>query len=840
MNDSGGFFARWTRQYLPAKRWQLALIGLFGLFASGVVMLTLVALILTPTLPALDDLSGTQLKVPMRVYTSDGQLIAEFGEEKRIPVRIGEVPDLLIKSVLAAEDRSFFYHHGVDFAGILRAALHNLRTQSAGQGASTITMQVARNYFLSPEKTYSRKIKEILLAFKIERELSKEQILELYFNKIFLGHRAYGFAAAAQVYYGKTLKELTLPEMAMLAGLPKAPSRDNPLTNPDNAIERRNAILRQMQNLGFIDEAAYTEAVNTPLAAVKHAFKFNVEAPYVAEMVRQYMIQAYDEKTYAGGFHVYTTINANDQQAAVKALRDGLLAYERRHGYRGPAGHVTVRGEPDKEHLDDVLKDYRVVGDLLPGVVVKVDEKSVQVYTQDGAIAEIGWPGLSWARAYIDENTLGPALKKAADVLKTGDIIYLEAIDNPALQQEIGAWRLTGIPEVSGALVSMHPADGAVLALTGGFDFYQSGFNRVTQAERQPGSSIKPFIFSAALDKGFTPASTVSGAPIVMEGESPEDEWRPEDYSKKFFGPTRLRKALAQSLNLVAVRLLRAIGVAYAAEYLERFGFEPTKLPRNLSLALGTASATPMQMVNAFAVFANGGYRVTPYFIARIEDANLNVLELAKPALPCRDCAAPASAVAMAAPAAAPASTNSNLSADKDNPPTAPRVLTPENAFLVASMMQDVIREGTGQKAMVLGRRDLSGKTGTTNDYRDAWFSGFNTDVVTTTWIGFDQPASLGRGETGARAALPVWIDFMRTALQGIPEKPLIPPENIVRITVNSETGKPTTADDPQAMEEYVVRGAETPHELPGVEGETGPATTTPPPVPDNVREKLF
>ncbi|HSD97582.1 MAG TPA: penicillin-binding protein 1A [Sulfuricaulis sp.] len=855
MNDSGSFFSRWARQHLPAKRWQLALIGLFGLFASGVVMLTLVALILTPTLPALDDLSGAQLKVPMRVYTSDGQLIAEFGEEKRIPVRIDEVPDLLIKSVLAAEDHSFFYHHGVDFIGILRAALHNLRTQSAGQGASTITMQVARNFFLSPEKTYTRKIKEILLAFKIERELSKEQILELYFNKIFLGHRAYGFAAAAQVYYGKTLKELTLPEMAMLAGLPKAPSRDNPLTNPDNAMERRNAILRQMQNLGFIDEAAYTQAINVPLAAGKHAYRFNVEAPYVAEMVRQYMIQAYDEKTYAGGFHVYTTINTNDQQAAVKALRDGLLEYERRHGYRGPAGHVTVRGEPDKEHLDDVLKDYRVVGDLLPGVVFKVDEKSVQVYTQDGTIAEIGWPGLSWARAYIDENTLGAAPKKAADVLKSGDIIYLEAIENPALQQEIGPWRLAGIPEVSGALVSLRPSDGAVLALTGGFDFYQSGFNRVTQAERQPGSSIKPFIFSAALDKGFTAASTVSGAPIVMEGESPEDEWRPEDYSKKFFGPTRLRKALALSLNLVAVRLLRAIGVAYATEYLERFGFEPAKLPRNLSLALGTASATPMQMVNAFAVFANGGYRVTPYFIVRIEDANHNVLEQAKPALPCRDCDvqgrtsvaggrmpgatdAPANAVAAGTPAPVPAP--ADHSTDKDKPTVAPRVLSPEVSFLVASMMQDVIREGTGQKALVLGRKDLSGKTGTTNDYRDAWFSGFNADVVTTAWIGFDQPASLGRGETGARAALPVWIDFMRTALQGIPEKPLTPPQSVVRITVNSETGKPTTADDPQAMQEFFIQGTETPHEQPIVEGEQGPATEPPDQAPDNVREKLF
>ena len=841
MNDSGSRFSRWARRHLPTQGWQLALIGLFGLFASGVVMLTLVALILTPTLPSLDDLSGAQLKVPMRVYTVDGQLIAEFGEEKRIPVRFNEMPEMLIKAVLAAEDRSFFYHHGVDFAGILRATLHNLRTQSSGQGASTITMQVARNFFLSPEKTYTRKLKEVLLAFKIERELSKEQILELYFNKIFLGHRAYGFAAAAQVYYGKNLKELTLPEMAMLAGLPKAPSRDNPLTNPDNALERRNAILRQMLNINFIDEAAYNEAVNAPLAVSKHAYKFDVEAPYVAEMVRQYMIQAYDEKTYAGGFNVYTTINAKDQQAAVKALRSGLLEYEHRHGYRGPAGHVTIRGEPDRERLDDALKDYRVVGDLVPAVVIKVEEKTAQAYTQDGASVAIDWGGLAWARSYIDENTQGAVPKKAADVVKTGDIIYLEAIEAPEQVQEIGPWRLAQIPEVAGALVALRPTDGAVLALTGGFDFYQSSFNRVTQAERQPGSSIKPFIFSAALDKGFTPATTVSGAPIVMEGESPEDEWRPEDYSKKFFGPTRLRKALAQSLNLVAVRLLRAIGVAYTAEYLERFGFEAAKVPRNLSLALGTASATPMQMVGAFTVFANGGYRVTPYFIARVEDANHKLLEQAKPTIICRDCDAPTDATTggMAAAAKAAEKTPGNPGQDKDQPILAPRALSPEISFLMTSMLRDVIREGTGQKALVLGRKDLSGKTGTTNDYRDAWFSGFNADVATTAWIGFDQPAPLGRGETGARAALPVWIDFMRVALQDVPEKPLIPPNTIVKLTVNSETGKPTTPDDPQAMEEYFIQGQEAPQELPGIEGETTPEAV-PEKVPENVREKLF
>ncbi|MCR4346264.1 MAG: penicillin-binding protein 1A [Sulfuricaulis sp.] len=828
---------------MPTQRWQLALIGLFGLFASGVVLLTLIALILTPTLPSLDDLSGAQLKVPMRVYTADGELIAEFGEEKRIPVKIEEVPDMLIKSVLAAEDRSFFYHHGVDFVGILRAAWHNFRTQSTGQGASTITMQVARNFFLSPEKTYTRKIKEVLLAFKIERELSKQQILELYFNKIFLGHRSYGFAAAAQIYYGKNLQQLTLPEMAMLAGLPKAPSRDNPLTNPENALERRNAILKQMLNLDFIDETAFTAAIDSPLAAAKHSLQSDTAAPYVAELVRQYMIQTYDEKTYAGGFHVYTTLNAKHQQAAVKALRTGLLDYERRHGYRGPAGHVTIREKPEAEYLDDALKDFRIVGGLLPGVVFKVEEKNAQVYTQDGATVELGWEGLSWARRYIDENSLSNAPKNAADVVKPGDIIYLEAVEDPQQMQETGSWRLAQIPKVAGALVALRPSDGAVLALTGGFDFQQSSFNRVTQAERQPGSSIKPFIFSAALDKGFTAATTVSGAPIVMDGgDSPEEEWRPEDYSKKFFGPTRLRKALTLSLNLVAVRLLRAIGVSYTVEYMERFGFDPAKIPRNLSLALGSASATPMQMVSAFAVFANGGYRITPYFIARVEDANHTILEQARPAVICRECKTPAldmplnSGQAAPNPATAPAA---GPGKDQNKPVYAPSALSPETSFLMASMMQDVIRAGTGRAALVLGRKDLSGKTGTTNDYRDAWFSGFNSEVVTTAWIGFDQPVSLGRAETGGRTALPVWIDFMRTALEGVPEKPLIPPETMVRITIDSETGKPTSPDNPLAIEEYFVQGTETPQTLPGLEGETSPETV-PEKVPENVREKLF
>jgi penicillin-binding protein 1A len=843
--QSRGFLRRPLRDHLPTRPWQLALVGAFTAAAVSVVVLAVVALVLTPTLPAMEDLSDKRLKVPMRVYTAEGELMAEFGEEKRVPVRIEDVPDTLIRAILAAEDHSFFYHHGVDYLGIVRAALHNLRTRGTGQGASTITMQVARNYFLSPEKTYIRKIKEVLLAFKLERELTKKQILELYINKIFLGHRAYGFAAAAQIYYGKNLAELTLPETAMLAGLPKAPSRDNPLSNPDSALERRNYVLRQMLSERYIDDATHREAASAPETAAKHAFKYSNDAPYIAEMVRQHMFQKYDEKTYGEGFSVYTTIDARLQKAANQALRRGLLDYERRHGYRGPAGHASIRGDKDRGRLDDALKDFRVVGDLTPGVVVKVEDKSVAVYTLDGTTVTIGWSGLVWARQYIDENTLGPPLTKAADLLKVGDIVYLEDTSSSEQNGETaGRWRLAQVPQVAGAIVALRPSDGAILALAGGFDFYESKFNRVVQAERQPGSSIKPFIYAAALEKGFTAASTVSGAPIVVEDATLEDEWRPEDYSRQFFGPTRLRKALTLSLNLVSVRLLRAIGPAYAAEYLERFGFDPAKLPRNLSLALGTASATPLQMASAYTIFANGGYRVEPYVIRQVDDAEKHVLERASPAVVCPECLEVAATTsprrgprvdpigeASANPTGA---TNPKREATEGTRVVAPRVLEPPLAFIMTSMMRDVIRAGTGRAAMQLGRKDLAGKTGTTNEYRDAWFSGFNADLVVTAWVGFDQPASLGRAETGGRAALPIWIDFMRVALDGAPERPLDPPPGIVKLMVNSETGKPAAADDPAAIEEYFIEGTEDQQPI-----DTEPGSVTPLPAPANLPEKI-
>ncbi len=841
-----GLFDRLSA-HLPRRRWQLVVAASLGLLATGVIVVAMIALALLPTLPPITQLADAELKVPLRVYTADGELIAEFGEEKRIPVKIDAVPPQLIQAILAAEDHNFYQHHGVDILGLLRATWYNFRTKSSGQGGSTITMQVARNFFLSPEKTYTRKLKELLLAFKIERELSKDQILELYINKIFLGHRAYGFAAASQVYYGTTLDKLTLPEIAMLAGLPKAPSRDNPLSNPRIALERRDYVLRHMQNIGYIDEATLDQAIKTPLTASRHVVRYSLDAPYVAEMVRQYMFQTYDEKAYAGGFHVYTTLLSKHQRAANQALRQALLEYDRRHGYRGAAAHVSLHEAPDMDRLDDALKDYRVVGDLLPGIVTDVAERSASVYTQDGTVVEIDWAGLSWARRYVNENTLGPVPTNAGDVLQRGDVVYLEPVEEAAGGSE-PRWRLAQIPLVAGALVSLRPKDGAILALTGGFDFYHTSFNRATQAERQPGSGLKPFVYAAALEKGFTPASTVSGAPIVIEDVNLEDEWRPENYTRQFFGPTRLRKALALSLNLVSVRLVRAIGPAYAAQYLTRFGFEAEKLPKNLSIALGNASATPLQMVSAFAVFANGGSRVQPYFISRVEDGRHNLLEQANPPVACSDCDVPRDDGARKVTLNA----SEPKAAEKPEPSIAPRVVSPQISFLITSMMQDVIREGTATAAKVLGRKDLAGKTGTTDEYRDAWFSGFNSDIVATAWIGFDQSTPLGRGEAGGRAALPMWINYMRVALEGIPEKPLIPPEGIVKSYIDMESGARVAALGPNTMEEYFIEGAEggnaagvtetTPASLGGATVQTAPPASIPPAPPDaeKLREKLF
>ncbi|MCK9530733.1 MAG: penicillin-binding protein 1A [Gammaproteobacteria bacterium] len=757
----------------PTFKWLRAgVVALFGMFVAGLVGTLGVYLYLAPQLPTLEDLRDVRLQVPLRVYSSDGGLIAEFGEMKRTPLRYAEVPPQVIQAVLAAEDDRFFQHPGVDYQGLARAAVHLLRTGEKAQGGSTITMQVARNFFLSSEKTYARKLKEIFVALTMEQELSKEEILELYLNKIYLGNRAYGIASAAQIYYGKKVEDLELAQIAMIAGLPKAPSLYNPIVNPTRAIQRRNYVLGRMQSLGFIDAETATQARLAPVTAALHAQSAEVDAAHLAEMVRAEVVARFGEGVaYTSGYKVYTTVDSRLQQAATQGVRAGLLDYDRRHGYRGPGARVELESD---SALGEILARYPVVGGLVPGIVVELEEQAAHVAIGAEERVVVDWSGLEWARRYINDERVGDPPAKAADILTVGDVIRLEALPT-------GGWRLAQVPQVEGALVSLQPRDGAVLALVGGFDFFDSKFNRVTQAQRQPGSAFKPFVYSAALEKGFTTATVINDAPVVFEDAELESAWRPENYSGKFYGPTRLREALVASRNLVSIRLLRAIGIGYARNYLKNFGFDATRLPHDLSLALGSGAVTPMEMVRGYAVLANGGYLVEPYFIQRIEDADGNVLFEAAPPAACPQCEQPpVEELANNVPAevvAAPA------------PPVAARTLDARNVYLMNSMLNDVVARGTGARARALGRHDLAGKTGTTNDQRDAWFCGFNADVVATAWLGFDTPRSLGGGETGAGAALPMWVDYMREALAGLPEHPLPQPAGVVTVRIDPETG---------------------------------------------------
>lgn len=817
------------RAHLPKKKWQLAALGLFTLGTAGFVALAILSLFLVPSLPSLDAMKEGKLKVPMRVYTADNVLIGEFGEERRIPIKVDSTPSQLIHAILSAEDADFYEHYGIELLGFVRAAVANIRAGRKVQGASTITMQVARNFFLSPERSYVRKLKEVLLSLKLERDLTKNEILELYLNKIFLGHRAYGFGAAARIYYGRNLDELTLPELAMLAGLPKAPSANNPLRNKDAAFNRRNYVLSRMFQLGYIDEAIYRDAITAPLSARKHALKYDVEAPHLSEMVRRYMLEKYSDKTYAGGFHVYTTIHSEYQKAANEAVRKGLMDYDRRHGWRGPlAKRLRVNGvkiteETDISELDKLLEPYHELGNLVPAIVRSIDEKTANVYAKDGFTAQIPWSGLKWAAKYINADARGRNPKSTIEIIRPGDVAYIQDMGD-------GVWHLAQVPEASAALISLRSTDGAILALTGGFDFSRSKFNRITQAQRQAGSNIKPFIYSAALEKGFTAATIINDAPITIEDKNLEDVWRPENYGGKFAGPMRLREALIKSKNLISVRILRAIGVDYAVDYLGYFGFNKDLLPRNLSLALGSASVLPIDMVTGYAAFANGGFKVTPYFITRIEDGQHNVLEQANPAIVCHTC--PQTMLTeMQKQEAASGQSSADRAGDKpandslrvatkadltqktvpldSNTPTqtllAPRILTQENHYVMSSIMRDVVNRGTARRALVLERRDLAGKTGTTNEYKDAWFSGFGADITTTSWIGFDQPETLGRGEAGSSAALPIWINYMRTALQGKAEQPLLMPKGVEARWIHEETGAPVNEGDENAMEEYFI-----------------------------------
>ena len=732
-----------------------------------------------------------------------------------------------MEAVLSAEDERFYQHPGVDWQGLTRAVVHVIRTGEKGPGGSTITMQVARNFFLGREKTYLRKLNEILLALKIEKELTKEDILELYFNKIFLGHRAYGVEAAALVYYGSRLDELSIAQTAMIAGLPKAPSRFNPIVNPERAMTRRNYVLGRMRELDAISEEEFQLAVAAPVTARLHGLSVEVEAPYVAEMVRVYAQELLGEEAYTAGYRIYTTIDSRLQEAANQALRKNLLAYDQRHGFRAPEFHVNL--DDSGVSLDAVLADIPATAGLLPAVVVGVEDKLVTAYAKIFGEIEIPWPGLEWARAYVDENRRGPELETAHGILEPGDVVRVQ------LQED--GWRMVQVPAVEGALVAVDPEDGAVVSLTGGFEFYRSKFNRATQAQRQPGSNFKPFIYSAALAYGFTAASIINDAPVVFDDPGLEAVWRPENYSGKFFGPTRLRVALFKSRNLVSIRLLRAIGINYAIDYLRRFGLDVDRIPHDLSLALGSGSVTPLEMATGYAVLANGGYLVKPYFVDRIESSDGELWFQADPVRVCRDCDEDDTIALNSAPD--PELDEVVLADDPGEAQGhAPRVLSPQNAWLMNSLMRDVIKRGTGRRALRLKRGDLAGKTGTTNDQQDAWFSGFNPKLVTVTWVGFDQLGPLGRRETGAGAALPMWIDFMRVALDGVAEEPLPQPDGLVTVRIDPDSGLRASASQPGAVFE-TFRSENVPRQS-FVETSTKPGST-PTSTPDSgVPEQLF
>jgi penicillin-binding protein 1A len=732
--------------------WQRILLFPLALLAGAFVTVAglgaLSVLLAYPNLPSLEALTDYQPKIPLRVYTADGVLIGEFGEERRSVIAIREVPPLLRDAILAAEDERFYQHTGIDYLGVMRAAYANLTQGGRRQGASTITMQVARNFFLSSEKTLTRKAYEALLAFKIESSLSKDQILEIYVNQIYLGQRAYGFATAAQAYFGKSLDKLTVPEAAMLAGLPKAPSAYNPVVNPQRARQRQQYVLRRMKDLGQITEQQFAEAMAEPVQVRREVREFATRAEYVAEMVRQAVYEQYPDDVYTRGFRVYTTIRKADQDAAYEALRRGVLEYDRRHGYRGPERIVELPAKSDDEDHDEALADHADVDDLRAALVLAVDASHVAAVLKNGEAVTLRGEGLKFAARALHEKA-APQRR-----IRRGAVIRVQRDD------KVG-WQIAQLPEVEAAFVSLDPSDGAVRALVGGFDFNRSKFNHVTQAWRQPGSSFKPFIYSASLEKGYTPATIVEDEPVVVEAEvTGSQRWEPKNYDGKFEGAMRLRTALAKSKNMVSIRLLQDIGPKYAQDYIARFGFDADKHPPYLTMALGAGGVTPMQMARAYAVFANGGYLVQPYFIQRIVDDRGNPLGVANPA----------------------------RFGDE-----ALRTIDARNAFIMDSMMQDVTRYGTAARAGRLGRRDLAGKTGTTNDFVDAWFCGYQPGLVGVAWLGFDQPKSLGRNQTGGQIALPIWMDYMGRMLKGVPEAKRTVPPGVVSASVEADPLAPET-----------------------------------------------
>ncbi len=760
-----------------AKLFRLALVALLGGLATLALGGYAIYSYLEPQLPDIEILGDIRYQIPMSIYSKDNLLIAQYGEKKRIPITVPDTPKQVVQAFLAAEDNRFFDHPGVDYQGLMRATFSFLRTGEKKQGGSTITMQVARNFFLSSEKTFFRKVKEIMLAVKIESKLPKERILELYLNKIYFGHHAYGIGAAAQVYYGKDVKDLDLAEIAMIAGLPKAPSNFNPIVNPDRALSRRNYVLNRMRKLGFVNEAQYALAFNQPETAKLHIRPVELNAPDIAEMVRNEMYRQYGDDAYTNGYRVYTTIDSRMHLLVDKSLRLGLHEYDEHHGYRNKKQRIDLKKTKTQAEWDAQLASLEKIGETVPGLVVAFKDGAADVYLGGGQHAELENGGVRWARRYINENSQGPTPRSVKDVLKAGDIVRLRKDKNDH-------WMLSQIPEAEGALVSLDPKTGAVVALAGGYDFALSTFNRATQAQRQPGSGFKPILYAAALSEGYTPSSVVNDAPIVYADPSQAGGvWRPKNYSGRYYGPTRLRIALAKSRNLVSVRLLKSIGLKKAIATAIDFGFQPEELPNSMPLALGSGSATPLRMAQAYCVFANGGFRVEPYFIERIETDDGKLIYQASPRIACPDC----------------------VDSGNPNGNLAPRAITPQVHFMMNSMLLDVVRIGTATKALELGRSDVAGKTGTTNEYRDAWFNGYVPGLVTVAWIGFDSSKPLGHGETGGEAALPIWLNFMREALKDMPETSFPLPSGLTTARVDPYSG--TRASNNNAVFEVFPSG---------------------------------
>ena len=773
-----------------------------GVFCGLLLSLSGAYLYLSPGLPSVESLRRIQLQIPLRVYSSDGKLIAEFGEMRRSPIRFQDIPPDFTNAILSAEDDNFANHYGVDPASLMRAASQLLKSGHIQSGGSTITMQVAKNFFLSSERSFSRKINEILLALQIERELSKDEILELYVNKIYLGNRAYGIEAASQVYYGKSIRDASLAQMAMIAGLPKAPSRFNPLANPARSKERRDWILGRMLKLGKIDKARYQSALNEPLNAAYHGSTPELDAPYIAEMARAEMVGRYGSEAYTEGFRVTTTVSSKLQDAATTAVRNGLLTYDQRHGYRGP--QTRLPGMNRSTWLQELSK-HRPVGGLEPAIVSQIEKSGILVLTRDGQEEAVAWSSMKWARPFLGPDSMGTRPQGPADVAQLGDLVRVQ-------RQADGSLNFSQIPTAQAALASLDPTNGAIRALVGGFSFEQSNYNRATQAKRQPGSSFKPFIYSAALDNGFTASSLVNDAPIVFQEAGMEEAWRPKNDNNTFLGPIRLREALYKSRNLVSIRVLQAIGIDYARDYVARFGFNKQDLPRNLSLALGTANLTPMEVATGWSTFANGGYKIQPYLIDRIESRDSQPLFIANP--PSVPHNSPPSLAEEP-----PINTGNEASIE---PAAAERIIDERTAFILTSMLQDVIKRGTGRRALAMGRSDLAGKTGTTNESKDSWFSGYNADYTTTVWSGFDQPESLGRMEFGGTVALPIWMSYMSVALKDKPAHLLPEPPGILTLRVDPITGRAASPGNANAYFE-LFKSEDSPPSM----GELDPSQST-------------